>query len=195
MDDGITYGGGGLANRDALQANMHANFSLDDSAPIDLEATADATYDLHELIGILITMGGAAVHHSTHKVGAVVTCSMQSESYASTRAADLIIYAREIQRAFGISTDLPTFIGTDSLSHSQLSNKLANAGRSKPFLKQYVIQAQRQKSSDITVGHISDLNMPADFLTKWISSRKLRMSIIYATNPSAFVPRLAPVAE
>ena len=44
-------------------------------------------------------------------------------------------------------------------------------------------------------GKDDHLNMPADFLTKWISSRKLLKSIVYTTNPSAFVPRLASVAE
>ena len=41
----------------------------------------------------------------------------------------------------------------------------------------------------ITVGKIDDANMPSDFLTKWISGRKLRKSIRYATNSDAFVPR------
>lgn len=39
--DGITYGGGGLADRAEIDASMNASFSLDDGAPADLEGTAD----------------------------------------------------------------------------------------------------------------------------------------------------------
>ena len=162
---------------------------MDDGAPSNLEATADATYDLFELTGILITKGGGAVHHSTHNVGATVTCSMQAEAYASSRAGDLIIYARAIEHGFGTPVDGPTLVGTDSLSHEQVINRLAGSNRSKPFIKQYVISLQRIASEQITVGHISDIHMPSDFLTKWIGSRKLRLSLAYATNSAAFVPR------
>jgi len=194
-DDGITYGGGGLATRDPLTACVNASFRMDDGAPSNLEATADATYDLFELVGILITMGAGAVHHSTHNVGAVVTCSMQAEAYASSRAGDLVIYGRCIQHGFGTPIDGPTLVGTDSLSHEQVINRLAGSNRSKPFMKQYVISLQRIASKQIAVGHISDAHMPSDFLTKWINARKLRLSLAYATNSAAFVPSLSPIAE
>ena len=66
---------------------------------------------------------------------------------------------------------------------------LASANRSKPFLKQYVVQMQRVRDELISVGKVDDANMPSDFLTKWISGRKLKQSIRYATNSDAFVPR------
>ena len=190
-DDGITYGGGGLVNREPPTASISASFTMDDGAPPELEATADATYDLFELIGILITFGGGAVHHSTHKVGAVVTCSMQAEAYANTRAGDLVIYARQILRGFGVPSLVPTFVGTDSLSHEQVLNKMMNSGRSKPFIKQYIIQQQRLASGDITVGHVPDVHMPSDFLTKWINKKKLNRSLQFATNSAAYVPRVS----
>ena len=34
---------------------------------------------------------------------------------------------------------------------------------------------------------VSDKHMPADFLTKWISGKKLKLSLDYATNPDAYV--------
>ena len=66
---------------------------------------------------------------------------------------------------------------------------MASANRSKPFLKSYVIQMQRVQAELIAIHKISDANMPSDFLTKWISGRKLRRSIRYATNSDEFVPR------
>ena len=97
--------------------------------------------------------------------------------------------AGTIEHGFGTPVDGPTLVGTDSLSHEQVINRLAGSNRSKPFIKQYVISLQRIASEQITVGHISDIHMPSDFLTKWIGSRKLRLSLAYATNSAAFVPR------
>ena len=120
---------------------------------------------------------------------------MQAESYANTRAGDLITYGREILRGFGVPVLIPTFIGTDALSHEQVVNKLASSGRSKPFLKQYIISQQRIASDIIRVGHIPDVHMPSDFLTKWVSKKKLDRSLNYACNPDAYVPVLASVKE
>ena len=190
-EDGITYGGGGLANRAPLEAAVNSSFNLDDGAPAELEGTADATYDLFELVGILITKGHGAIHHSTHNIGATVTSSMHAESHANNRCANLIIYGRVVDVALGTPPSRPTLCGSDALSHVQVVNRLASANRSKPFLKQYVIQMQRVHDELISVGKIDDANMPSDFLTKWISGRKLKRSIAYATNSAAFVPRAA----
>ena len=111
------------------------------------------------------------------------------ESYASNRAADLVLYNRNIDTAMGTPPTGPTFIGTDSSSHEEVLNHAASPNKSKHFLKQYVIQTQRVHEELIAVGKIDDANMPADFLTKWISGRKFARSIAYATNSSAFVPR------
>ena len=87
----------------------------------------------------------------------------------------------------------PTLVGSDSSSHEQVVNRMASSNRSKPFLKSYVIQMQRVQAELIAIHKISDANMPSDFLTKWISGRKLRRSIRYATNSDEFVPRDAVV--
>ena len=104
----------------------------------------------------------------------------QGEAYANIRCADIIVYARQVDTSLGTPPKRPTFLGCDSLSHIQILNKLGSANRSKPFLKQYVVQMQRVHDELITVGKVNDANMPSDFLTKWISGRKLRQSIRYA---------------
>ena len=182
-ESGITYGGGGgLASRSPLEATINGAINIDDGAPANLEATADATYDLFELVGILITLASAAIHHSTHKAGLLITCSMQSEMIASNRCADIVLYVRQILTVIGTPPSGPTLVGSDSSSHEQAVNRMASANQSKPFLKSYVIQMQRVLAELIAIHKISDANMPSDFLTKWISGRKLRRSIRFATN-------------
>ena len=96
---------------------------------------------------------------------------------------------RQIDKCLGTPPSRPTLIASDPLSHAQVVNHLASANRSKPFMKQYVVQMQRVRDELINVGKVDDANMPSDFLTKWISGRKLKQSIRYATNSDAFVPR------
>ena len=112
---------------------------------------------------------------------------MHSEAIANNRAGDLVMYGRQIEQAFGLGTDQPTFIGTDSLTHDQVLNRQASANRSKSFLKCLVIQRGRVRDKSIRVGHIPDEHMPSDFLTKWVNARKLERSIIYSTNPGSYV--------
>ena len=66
-----------------------------------------------------------------------------------------------------------------------------NAGssvRSRHFLKKYKILQERMERKEVTVGHVSDKENPADFLTKWVSADKFKNSVAYATNALAYVP-------
>ena len=40
----------------------------------------------------------------------------------------------------------------------------------------------RLPSQEITIGHVPDRAMPADFLTKWIGASKLNVSVEHVTN-------------
>ena len=44
-------------------------------------------------------------------------------------------------------------------------------------------------TDSISIGKISDANMPSNFLTKWVSGRKLKQSVRYATNSDNYVAR------
>ena len=50
------------------------------------------------------------------------------------------------------------------------------------FLRRYFALKQRIADGDVTLRHIPDAQMPADFLTKWIGEAKFKDSIAYATN-------------
>ena len=54
--------------------------------------------------------------------------------------------------------------------------------RSKHFLRRYHVLLQRVRSQEITIGHVPDRAMPADFLTKWIGASKLNVSVEHVTN-------------
>ena len=56
---------------------------------------------------------------------------MQGEAFANIRCADLILYARQIDKCLGTPPSRPTLIASDSSSHAQVVNHLASANRSK----------------------------------------------------------------
>ena len=52
IDDGITFGGGGMCNIPRLNGSLYADFELEKGAPRELEGTADATYGAFELLSL-----------------------------------------------------------------------------------------------------------------------------------------------
>ena len=89
---------------------------------------------------------------------------------------------REILRAFGVPQQGPTFIGTDNTANQRVASGAAVPSRSKHFLRRYHVLLQRVRSQEITIGHVPDRAMPADFLTKWIGASKLNVSVEHVTN-------------
>ena len=76
----------------------------------------------------------------------------------------------------------PTFIGTDNTANQRVASGAAVPSRSKHFLRRYHVLLQRVRSQEITIGHVPDRAMPADFLTKWIGASKLNVSVEHVTN-------------
>ena len=118
----------------------------------------------------------------TKKLGLVVDSSMEAEGVATSKVAEQIAYVREILRAFGVPQQGPTFIGTDNTANQRVASGAAVPSRSKHFLRRYHVLLQRVRSQEITIGHVPDRAMPADFLTKWIGASKLNMSVEHVTN-------------
>ena len=181
---GITYGGPSLA-APRLGGDMRATIDLAEPAPMQLEASADATWSDRNVYGMLFTYHGGAIYHGTKKIALIVDSSMESEAIASCKAGESIAYAREILRAFGVLSDEPTLLTTDNLANQQVATGLGSPTRSRHFLRRYFALRQRIASGDITMKHVDDPNMPADFLTKWLPAPKTTKSINYATNERA----------
>ena len=71
--------------------------------------------------------------------------------------------------------------------------KLAVPGRTKHILRRWKLVQERVAEGDVVLVHVPDAGMPADFLTKWLTKRKLEASIARASNARTALP--APYAH
>lgn len=183
-DVGITFGGGGMSATSRLEGSISKSipFDMDSPAPSELEAHADATWSHLNLYALVLTYGGAAVFHQTKKIAILVDSSMETECIASSKAAEIIAYVREILRAFGTPPLGPTLLTTDNLSNQGVASGASCPSRSKHFLRRYHALQQRIRAGECTIRHIIDAQMPADALTKWVSADKLKRTMRYLTN-------------
>ena len=134
------------------------------------------------MYALILTFNGACVFHQVKKIALIVDSSMESEAIASSKGAEMIAYAREILRAFGTPPSGPTLLTTDNLANQKVGSGVSCPTRSKHFLRRYAALKQRIAAGDVVLKHVTDPEMPADFLTKWIPSAKLEASIRYVTN-------------
>ena len=182
---GITYGGGGLASASRLHGSLFADFDLNGRAPKELEATADATWKLYDTYGILISYAGAAVYHVAKRIAVAANSSMEQEAIATVKAAETFAYLREVQHALGVPPSGPTYIATDNKANMLIAARSGSAAHCKHFLRRYVTLRQRCDAGEIAVGHIAEGSNPSDFLTKWVPQKKIKASLLYATNATA----------
>ena len=111
---------------------------------------------------------------------------MESEAIASSKCGESVAYAREILRALGVPPAGPTLMTTDNLANQQVATGLGCPTRSRHFLRRYGALKQRIRFGEVTLKHVEDANMPADFLTKWMKdAKKLAVSLQYATGARA----------
>jgi hypothetical protein len=184
-DVGITYGGDGPDADVRLTGRLSAHVDLDEPATELLEAAADASWGDRMCYGMLITFARGAVYHCTKKIGLILDSSMEAEAVGTSKAGEASTYAREILRAIGEPTDEPTLIHTDNDANMKVANDAASAARSKHFLRRYWALQQRMARGEVRVVKVGDPEMSADFLTKWLPSKKLTQSLHYATNSRA----------
>ena len=71
---------------------------------------------------------------------------------------------------------------TDNKANLLVAKDFASASRSRHFLRRYWALQQRIARGEVNLVKADDAWMPADFLTKWVSSTKLARSVAYATN-------------
>ena len=112
---------------------------------------------------------------------------MEAEAYASAKAGEIISYAREIERALGVPPPGPTPMLTDNSAKLLVARDAASAARARHFLRRHHVLQQRIAQHETQIFKIDDPNMPADFLTKWLSQKKLKQCVKYVTNSDARV--------
>ena len=185
---GLTFGGANLSPTPRLGGSLRAEIDLTAPAPHELEAHADATWGDRNVYGLMLTYMGAVVYHCTKKIALLVDSSMESEAIASAKGGESVVYAREILRAFGVALDEPTLLSTDNLANQKVGSGVGCPSRSRHFLRRYFTLKQRIAEGDVTLRHVDDESMPADFLTKWIPRAKFEHSVAYATNSTNACP-------
>ena len=79
----------------------------------------------------------------------------------------------------------PTPVATDNLGNKQVAASEMAAQNSRHFLARYQAIHQRIESGLMKVFHVNDANMPADWLTKWVTARKLKACLDYVTGALA----------
>ena len=167
---------------------FYADFEMQHGAPLELEGTADATFGFFEIMGNMLTFNGAAIYHKVQRIAVECGSSHEAEALASFKLLDVLLTARNVLTQFGTPPQGPTFVATDNKAHMLVSNNAGSSVRSRHFLKKYKILQERMERKEVTVGHVSDKENPADFLTKWVSADKFKASVAYATNALAYVP-------
>ena len=157
-------------------------------SPGDLEATADATWGGHDVYSILFTYYGGAVLHTTKKIHLIIDSSTEAEAIATSKAGESVGWAREVLRAMGVPPMGPTFVGTDNLANGLVASGTSTPSRLRHCVRRYLTFLQRVKAGDCEIGHVPDVENPADFLTKFVPKAKFERSNDYATNARCRVP-------
>ena len=182
-DEGITFRARFDAPKREEVDDGRLVMTLADGAPAELEFAADASTAFPRLIYLLLgTYAGAEVVHKTKKIGPVVKDIFEAEMIATIVASQEAGYARLFLRAMGETIDAPTRIITDSLSGARVINNVQSAGRSRPFLWRSAVIQDMCAKGEIRVLHVPDADNPADFLTKWVSTVKVRASTRYTSG-------------
>jgi hypothetical protein len=181
---GITFGGGGIHSRPRLSGSMYADFKLEDGAPMQLENVNDATWDIPSVYGVSITCFGAAVVLRTKKIHSAesISSSTGTEGTASQKGLEDVFTCQAISQALGIPVVGPTFMGTDNKANLLIASETGMPSRSKHALRRYLVLQQAVRDGHVSLGHVRDEENPADFLTKFVSGRKLEASLEFATN-------------
>ena len=128
--------------------------------------------------------------HCTKKIGIAVGSTHDAENLATVKASELVVFARLVLAAFGRpqygeATRITTRILTDNQSNQKVSQRAQSSAHSRYYLVRAACLHERIANGEVSVAHVSDPAMPADFLTKFVSAEKTAKSVRYATGSKA----------
>ena len=122
----------------------------------------------------------------TKSISLVCESSFDTEGVGLVRGSQAIARAREID-SFLLREHLgPTRVNIDNKSLHLVVTRQGLSGLSKPSQRRYVILNKRFEAGEIAPVHQPDVEMMADFGTKWLPAAKLRASLRYASNSVAW---------
>jgi hypothetical protein len=130
----------------------------------------------------------------TKKIGTVAASSHEVEGVASLRGSEDVEVVRDHAVVLGHPPQGPTILGTDNKSNLLVATETGTANRVRHALRRYLILQQRVREGVVDLIHVPDPENPADFLTKFVSAKKLEASLVFLTNSnnSVFLTKPPP---
>ena len=101
---------------------------------------------------------------------------------ATTRASEMAELACNYLVANGAHQSEPVLIGTDNSANLSIAMDTATPSRIKPHLKKWTALKARIRRGIVTVAKVCTTQMPVDFMTKWLSKKKVEEGNAYLTN-------------
>ena len=149
-----------------------------------IHAVADCSWGDRNLYGCIIMMNYGAIVCETKKMGPV-NSSTEGEGITTSKCAELVIPVQEAARAMGVVLEGPTIIRSDNAANVRVANDPNAAIRLKHALRRYATLQGHVAAGEVKIVHVSDKFNAADFLTKWVSAKKLKESVAYTSNEVA----------
>ena len=182
--DGITAGGDGDESSPRLRADLHAELDMSSPPPLSPEVYGDATWSAapHDRYALAITFNRLLIRYQVKVARTVADCSMSAEMHPTTEGGMQAEYLHEICRAMGMPLVDPVVVATDSLSNALVSRRQGTTVKVRHQLRRWQALTARIVRGIVKVVHLPDVQMPVDFLTKWVTKKKVEASVEYLTN-------------
>ena len=182
--DGITAGGPSVESSPRLVADLHAHLDMTAAPPLEPEIMGDATWSAlpHDHYALAATYLGLLIKWRIKTLKTMSDSSMGAEMHPTTEAGLQAEYISEVARAQGMPLEAPVIIATDSLSNALVSRRQGTTVLVRHQLRRWQALTARISRGLAKVVHLPDAEMPVDFLTKWVSKKKIDASVWYLTN-------------
>ena len=190
--EGIIFKRGEGSHRERMAGGgIEAKFKMEDGAPAEPEGLADSTHSLTDrsVYTFAITYAGAAVWHQLKSIRMHVASSTETEAIGTAKCGEAASHMIEIMRGYGEPMNAAMFIATDNKANALIGSGRAMPARLKHCMRRYSIFLEQVAAGEVELGHVPDVENPVDFMTKWVSLRKLRQSLHYLSGGGAGAPK------
>ena len=183
---GITYSAHDhhTKSEEPKTSSLEVSFATGVPREPGIHAVADCSWGDRNLYGCIIMMNYGAIVCETKKMGPV-NSSAEGEGITTSKCAELVIPVQEAARAMGIALGGPTIIRSDNAANVRVANDPNAAVRLKHALRRYATLQGHVAAGEVKIVHVPDKFNAADFLTKWVSAKKVKESVAYTSNEVA----------
>jgi len=173
-------------SEESKTSSLEVSFATGVPREPGIHAVADCSWGDRNLYGCIIMMNYGAIVCETKKMGPV-NSSAEGEGITTSKCAELVIPVQEAARAMGIALEGPTIIRSDNAANVRVANDPNAAIRLKHALRRFATLQGRVAAGEVKnkIVHVPDKFNAADFLTKWVSAKKVKESVAYTSNEVA----------